>query len=99
MRAAWYERTGPAHEVLTVGDMAKPEPGPGEILVRLASSGINPSDYKQRAGWRKEGIPFPRIVPHSDGAGVIEASGDGVRRGLGKHACRVAESRHGGGDA
>lgn len=80
MRAAWYERTGPAHEVLTVGDMATPEPSPGEVLVRLASSGINPSDYKQRAGWRKEGMPFPRIVPHSDGAGVVAACGDVVDR-------------------
>lgn len=78
MRAAWYERPGPPHEVLTLGRMARPEPDPGEVLVRVAASGINPSDTKQRAGWRKEGLPFPRIVPHSDGAGVIEAVGDGV---------------------
>ncbi len=78
MRAAWYERTGPPHEVLTVGELPAPEPGPGEVLVRLSSSGINPSDFKQRAGWRAEGLPFPRIVPHSDGGGVIEAAGPGV---------------------
>ncbi len=78
MQAAWYERTGPAHEVLTVGDMTKPEPRVGEVLVRVATSGINPSDFKQRAGWRKEGMPFPYIVPHSDGAGIIEAVGDRV---------------------
>lgn len=81
MRAAWYERTGPPHEVLTLGGMARPEPGPGEVLIRVAASGINPSDTKQRAGWRKEGMPFPRIVPHSDGAGVIEAAGAGVDPG------------------
>ena len=81
MRAACYERTGPPHEVLTVGELATPEPGPGEVLVRIASSGINPSDTKQRAGWRKEGLPFPCIVPHSDGAGVIETAGAGVDRG------------------
>ncbi len=78
MRAAWYEKSGPAHEVLTVGEMPTPDPGSGEVLVRVAASGINPSDFKQRAGWRKEGLPFPRIVPHSDGAGVVESVGDGV---------------------
>ncbi len=78
MRAAWYERPGPTHEVLTVGEMPTPEPAHGEVLVRVAASGINPSDFKQRAGWRKEGLPFPRIVPHSDGAGIIEAVGEGV---------------------
>ena len=81
MRAAWYERPGPAPAVLTLGDMPRPEPGPGEVLVRVATSGINPSDTKQRAGWRKEGLPFPRIVPHSDGAGVVAAVGDGVAAG------------------
>ena len=78
MRAAWYEKPGPAHEVLTVGEMPTPDPAEGEVLVRVAASGINPSDFKQRAGWRKEGLPYPRIVPHSDGSGVVEAVGDGV---------------------
>ncbi len=80
MRAAWYERTGPPHEVLVVGETATPKPKSGEVLVRVATSGINPSDTKQRAGWRSEGMPFPRIIPHSDGAGVIAAVGDGVDR-------------------
>lgn len=77
MRAAYYERQGPAGEVLQVGEIELPRPGPAEVLVRLATSGINPSDVKMRAGARG-GMPFPRIVPHSDGAGVIESVGEGV---------------------
>ncbi|NQW11233.1 MAG: NADPH:quinone reductase [Alphaproteobacteria bacterium] len=78
MKAAWYETLGPAETVLTVGDIPTPTPAPGEVLVRLAASGINPSDVKKRAGWHGGALEFPRIVPHSDGAGVIEAVGDGV---------------------
>ena len=80
MRAVWYERAGPADEVLISGEMPTPDPAPGEVLVRVHASGINPSDVKLRAGGRPgtDGIGFPRIVPHSDGAGVIEAVGDGV---------------------
>lgn len=77
MRAVWYERNGPAREVLTVGDMPTPEPGPGEVRVRLATSGVNPSDVKAREG-RTRKIAFPRVIPHSDGAGVIDAVGAGV---------------------
>ena len=76
MKAAWYERNGSAHEVLVVGDMAMPEPGPGEVRVRIAASGVNPSDVKTRAGSRP--MSAARIVPHSDGAGVIDAVGHGV---------------------
>ena len=79
MRAAWYERKGPARVVLAVGEAAKPEPGPGEVLVRAVASGINPSDTKGRGGARgNSAMPFPRIIPHQDGAGVIEAVGAGV---------------------
>jgi NADPH2:quinone reductase len=78
MRAAWYERTGPAREVLVVGEMPTPVAGPGEVRVRLAWSGVNPSDVKSRAGLRSSALPYPRIVPHSDGAGVIDAVGAGV---------------------
>lgn len=78
MRAAFYERTGPAREVLQLADLPLPEPGPGEVQVRLSTSGVNPSDVKSRAGLRSTVLPFPRIVPHSDGAGVIERVGDGV---------------------
>lgn len=77
MRAGWYERSGPADEVIVVGEMATPSPGPGEVLVRLRSSGISPSDYKKR-GNAKAGMEFPRIVPHSDGAGTVAALGAGV---------------------
>lgn len=79
MRAAWYEGFGPAAEVLDLGPLPDPTPGPGEVLIRLKASGINPSDVKLRAGSRPGvTMAFPRIVPHSDGAGVIEAVGAGV---------------------
>jgi NADPH2:quinone reductase len=58
--------------------MAEPEPGPGEMRVRVALSGVNPGDTKKRGDWLGYGMPFPRIVPHSDGAGVIDAVGEGV---------------------
>ena len=76
MRAAWYERNGPARDVLVVGEMPTPTPGPGEVLVRLATSGVNPSDWKTRSGSRP--MVAPRVIPHSDGAGVIEAVGEGA---------------------
>jgi NADPH2:quinone reductase len=76
--AAWYDREGPAAEVLQVGEMPAPEPGPGEVRVRLRLSGINPGDTKKRAGWQGAPMSYPRIIPHSDGAGVIDAVGEGV---------------------
>ncbi len=85
MKAAWYERFGPAAEVLEIGAMSPPAPGPGEVLVRVYASGINPSDVKLRAGARPGAVmAYPRIVPHSDGAGVVEAVGEGVRREIGE---------------
>jgi len=75
MKAAWYERNGPAARVLEVGDMPAPKPGPGEVRVRMHASGVNPSDVKGRKG--REPIA-PRIIPHSDGAGEIDLVGDGV---------------------
>ena len=80
MSAITYSRFGPASDVLTLQDLPTPSPKPGEVLVRLATSGVNPSDVKARAGGRP-GVtepPFPMIIPHSDGAGVVEAVGDGV---------------------
>jgi NADPH2:quinone reductase len=77
MRAAFYESMGPARDVLRVEDVKTPEPGPGEVRVRLHTSGVNPSDVKSR-GLRK--LAFPRVIPHSDGAGVIDAAGGGVAR-------------------
>src|SRR5688572_27244584 len=76
MRAAWYEKIGPAGEVLQVGEMPAPEPGPGEVRVRIHASGVNPSDWKTRSGLRP--MTFPRVIPHSDGAGVIDRVGVGV---------------------
>jgi len=77
MRAAYYEANGSAAQVLRLGDVAAPEPGPGEVRVRLATSGVNPSDVKSREG-RTRKIAFPRVIPHSDGAGVIDKVGSGV---------------------
>jgi len=76
MRAAWYERTGPAREVLVVGEMPAAEPGPGQVRVAVKTSGVNPSDVKARAGSRP--MLASRIIPQSDGGGVIEKVGAGV---------------------
>lgn len=78
MQVAFYERTGPAAEVLQLADWPDPQPGPGEVRVRLRWSGINPSDVKSRAGLRSSAMPFARVVPHSDGMGVVDAVGAGV---------------------
>jgi NADPH2:quinone reductase len=79
MRAATYERNGPARDVLTLRELPIPEPGPGEVRVRIATSGVNPSDTRRR-GADPVGGPaeFPLVVPHSDGAGTIDAVGSGV---------------------
>lgn len=80
MKAVWYSEFGAPERVLEVGEIETPAPGPGDVLVRLLHSGVNPSDAKARAGARP-GVTkpaFPRIIPHSDGAGVIEATGEGV---------------------
>lgn len=76
MRAVWYEENGDA-SVLQVGEMADPEPGPGEVRVRVVTSGVNPSDWKRRQN-AGPGTSFPRVIPNQDGAGVIDAVGEGV---------------------
>ncbi len=81
MRAAWFELFGPAREVLQVGEIDTPTPAAGEVLVRLASSGVNPSDVKKRAGSFPDLLDGGFVIPNSDGAGVIEAVGDSVDRG------------------
>jgi NADPH:quinone reductase len=76
MRAVWYERNGAA-DVLHIGEMPDPAPGPGEVRVRVITSGVNPSDWKRRQGLTRR-MEFPRVIPHQDGAGVIDRVGPGV---------------------
>ena len=78
MKAAWYDKPGPARDVLVVGEMPAPHPGRGEVRIRIAASGINPGDTKKRGDVFGLGLAFPRIIPHSDGAGVIDELGEGV---------------------
>jgi NADPH:quinone reductase len=78
MRAVWYEQQGPAGAVLRVGDVSAPEPGRGEVRVRMRLSGVNPGDTKKRRGWLGSTMPFPRVIPHSDGVGIVESVGEGV---------------------
>lgn len=79
MKAAWYERKGPAREVLQLGERPTPEPIAGEVRVKVHVSAVNPSDTKNRGGHRGNvAMPFPVVVPHQDGAGIIEAVGAGV---------------------
>ena len=77
MRAVWYDRQGPAREVLRLGELPDPVPRPGEALVRLMASGVNPADCRTRQGARGA-MEYPRIIPNSDGAGIVEALGPGV---------------------
>lgn len=85
MRTILYRQTGAARDVLELVDRPTPSPGPSEVRVRIAWSGVNPSDVKSRAGTRSKVLPFPEVTPHSDGAGVIDAVGEGV------DAARVGE--------
>jgi len=78
MRAAWYDQQGPAAQVLRYGELPDPVPGPGEVRVRVRFSGVNPGDTKKRRGWAGSAMPYPRVIPHSDAAGVIDAVGQGV---------------------
>lgn len=78
MRAAWFETFGEASEVLQTGELETPSPGTGEVLIRLHTSGINPSDVKKRAGSFPDLLGDGFVIPNSDGAGVIEAVGEGV---------------------
>ncbi|MGW1753048.1 NADPH:quinone reductase [Streptomyces mirabilis] len=64
--------------MLGVGELPDPEPGPGEVRVRVTVSGVNPGDTKKRRGWLGSSMPYPRVIPHSDAAGVVDAVGDGV---------------------
>ena len=79
MKAVWYERSGPATEVLTFGEMPTPVAGPGEVRVRLEASGVNPSDAARRGGTYRS-LEYPRVITNSDGAGIIDQVGSGVTR-------------------
>lgn len=81
MKAVWYDRLGPAHEVLHHGDLPDPQAAPGEVRVRLHASGVNPADCNRRAG-RGWAMEYPRVVPDSDGAGVVDQVGAGVDASL-----------------
>ncbi|MGO9498963.1 MAG: NADPH:quinone reductase [Solirubrobacteraceae bacterium] len=78
MRAAWYEHRGPAAKTLVVGEMPDVEPGGGEVRIKVDVSGLSPGDVKKRSGWQGSPMPYPRVIPHSDGAGTIDAVGWGV---------------------
>ncbi|NNC58302.1 MAG: NADPH:quinone reductase [Woeseiaceae bacterium] len=78
MRAAWFEEFGTAKGVLQLGELDKPVAGPGEVLVKLVTSGVNPSDVKKRAGSFPDLLDAGLVIPNSDGAGVIESVGEGV---------------------
>ena len=78
MKARWFDAFGAAQNVLKQGDWPTPEPGPGEVLVQLHTTGVNPSDVKKRAGAFPDLLEAGPVIPHSDGAGVITAVGEGV---------------------
>src|SRR5579863_3298839 len=78
MKADWYEKQGPAREVLTVGEMPDPMPASGEVRIRVSASGVNPGDIKKREDAFGYGMPYPRVIPHSDGAGRVDQVGEGV---------------------
>jgi len=78
MKAVWFDSFGSAEDVLTYGEVETPTAGPGEVLVRMKTTGVNPSDVKKRAGAFPNLLEQGLVIPHSDGAGVIEAVGAGV---------------------
>lgn len=78
MKAAWYEKQGAAHDVLAVGEMDAILPLTGEVRIRVGASGVNPGDVKKRQDAFGYGMPYPRVIPHSDGAGTVDAVGEGV---------------------
>jgi NADPH:quinone reductase-like Zn-dependent oxidoreductase len=94
MKAAYYERQGPARDVLVVGHMQTPKPGPGEVRVRVHFSGVNPTDIKGRDGFAGP-MQFPLVIPHQDGAGRIDAVGPGVSKDRVGERVWIYEAQHG----
>ncbi|WP_457324938.1 NADPH:quinone reductase [Roseateles sp. P5_E11] len=82
MKAAIYTAKGNAAEVLQVTDLPTPSPAAGEVLVRVSHSGVNPSDVKGRSGVGSSAMEHGLVIPHSDGAGRVQAVGEGVSHGL-----------------
>jgi NADPH:quinone reductase len=78
MKAVWYEKQGAARDVLVVGEMEDPQPRAGEVRIRIAFSGVNPGDVKKREDAFGVGMPYPRVIPHSDGSGTVDAVGEGI---------------------
>jgi NADPH2:quinone reductase len=78
MKAAWFEKFGNADDVLIIDEYKTPEPGKGEVKIRVKASGVNPSDTKKRAGSNQALLDNGPVIPHSDGAGIIETVGEGV---------------------
>jgi NADPH:quinone reductase-like Zn-dependent oxidoreductase len=95
MQAAWFEAFGPAREVLHVGEQPRPEPQAGEVLVRLRTSAVNPSDVKKRAGSSPTLLDDGLVIPNSDGAGVIEAVGSGVAAARIGERVWIYQAQHG----
>lgn len=94
MRAVWYDRQGPANQVLVCGELPTPEPGIYELRVRLEAAGVNPSDANRRRG----GAPmeYPRVVTSSDGAGIVDRVGPMVpERWIGKRVWLYNGQRNG----
>jgi NADPH2:quinone reductase len=94
MKAAWYERQGAAGDVLSIAEMDTSQPGAGEVRIRIAFSGVNPGDVKKRQDRFGVGMPYPRVIPHSDGSGTVDAVGEDVSRDwIGRHVwCYGAQS-------
>jgi NADPH2:quinone reductase len=93
-RCVSYERSGPAQDVLALGEIPVRAPGPDEVLVRLRYSGVSPADVKARGGAPGRSMAFGRIVPHHDGAGIVEEAGPGVDRSLLGQAVWLFSAQH-----
>jgi NADPH:quinone reductase len=97
MTAAWYEQFGPARGVLMIGQLPVPSIGVGEVLVRVAASGLNPHDVKKRSGWMGGPMPTRKVIPHGDAAGTVVAHGAGVSNVAIGDRVWVYGASHGGG--
>ena len=84
MKAAWFESFGAPKDTLIIGEQPTPLAGPGEVMVRIKTTGVNPSDVKKRAGSFPNLLDAGLVIPHSDGAGIIEAVGEGVDEKAGR---------------